>query len=59
VPEADREQMKKDFLEEVWLMYGIRIKPEDMKPNPGLRYLAKLCLNRFDRLNAIIYTYLN
>jgi hypothetical protein len=59
VPEADREQMKKDFLEEVWLMYGIRIKPEDMKPNPGLRYLAKLCLNRLVRVNAIIYIYLH
>jgi hypothetical protein len=46
VPEAEREQRKKDFLEEAKLMYSIVIKPENMQPNPGLRYLAKLCLNR-------------
>ena len=24
---------------------GIELKPEDLKPNPGLRYISKLCLN--------------
>jgi hypothetical protein len=46
VPEAEREQRKLDFVEEARLMYGIVLKPENMQPNPGLRYLAKLCLNR-------------
>ena len=25
---------------------GIRLYPDNIKPNPGLRALAKLCLNR-------------
>jgi hypothetical protein len=57
VPEAEREQRKKDFLEEAWLMYKIKIKPEDVKPNPGLRYIAKMCLNRLVEFPAFFNSY--
>jgi hypothetical protein len=44
--EEEREKKKKEFMEEASSKYGILLKAEDIVPNPGLRYLAKLCLNR-------------
>jgi hypothetical protein len=46
VPEEVREERKKKFVDEAKEKYDIALDAEEMKPNPGLRYLAKLCLNR-------------
>jgi hypothetical protein len=46
VSEEVREQRKKAFVDEAKEKYNITLEREEMKPNPGLRYLAKLCLNR-------------
>ena len=40
----DEENLK--FLKKYKEKYGIDMKLEDVKPNPGLRHIAKLCLNR-------------
>jgi hypothetical protein len=46
VSEEVREQRKKAFVDEAKRKYNITLEAEEMKSNPGLRYLAKLCLNR-------------
>jgi hypothetical protein len=43
--EAEREQLKRDFVSEVESKYGIELDPAAIKFNPGLRYIAKLALN--------------
>ena len=40
--EADKEKYVTDY----FLNEGIRLDPDNIKKNPGLRALAKLCLNR-------------
>jgi hypothetical protein len=46
VSEEVREERKKKFVDEANSKYGIVLDVLEMKQNPGLRYLAKLCLNR-------------
>jgi hypothetical protein len=43
--EAEREKLKKDYVTEVETIYGIKLDPNAIKLNSGLRYLAKLALN--------------
>jgi hypothetical protein len=44
--EEVRDERKNKFVDEAKSKYGIVLEANEMKPNPGLRYLAKLCLNR-------------
>ena len=44
--EEERQASQKAHMDEAFQRYGIKLDPAKMIPNPGLRYLAKLCLNR-------------
>lgn len=39
------DETKEQYIRECWEMFEIRIEKEKMEFNPGLRYIAKLCLN--------------
>ena len=43
---ADTDEKKQAFLDEWKRREGIKLRPEKMVKNSGLRALAKLCLNR-------------
>ena len=44
-PHIKTDEEKAKFIEE-YAAHGFEIDPDQMVPNPGLRYLAKICLNR-------------
>ena len=44
--DPDDEEAKQAFVE-AYATQGIHIDKENVKLNPGLRYIAKLCLNRY------------
>ena len=44
-PHIKTDEEKAKFIEE-YAAHGFEIDPDQMIPNPGLRYLAKICLNR-------------
>ncbi|KAL3099141.1 hypothetical protein niasHS_001758 [Heterodera schachtii] len=60
VSEEERQRRKEEFVEKTWTGDKVRLDPANIKPNPGLRYLAKLCLNslwgRFALRNRLTVT---
>ena len=51
LPDSDDEEIlkvkenRRKYLEDTFHQYGIRLDTEKIRYNPGLRYIAKLCLN--------------
>ncbi|KAL3112525.1 hypothetical protein niasHT_018731 [Heterodera trifolii] len=60
VSEEKQQRRKEEFVEKTWTGDKVRLDPANIKPNPGLRYLAKLCLNslwgRFALRNRLTVT---
>ncbi|KAL3095127.1 hypothetical protein niasHT_027946 [Heterodera trifolii] len=57
------EREKDEYIEECWRKFGIHLEKEKMKPEPGKRYIAKLCLNslwgRFSMRNLLSKAVIN
>ena len=45
-PSVKTDQDKIEFCKKFEEREGVPLAPDDVKPNPGLRSLSKLCLNR-------------
>jgi hypothetical protein len=43
--EEELDARKKAYLDEAWDLYYIRLDPNNIAFNPGLRFIAKICLN--------------
>ncbi|KAL3116545.1 hypothetical protein niasHT_009953 [Heterodera trifolii] len=54
---CESEEQKKEYIEECWMKFAIKLDKEKMKSEPGKRYIAKLCLNslwgRFSMRNLL------
>lgn len=45
ISEEEREERKKKYLSDAYDRYEIELDRDNISYNPGLRYIAKLCLN--------------
>ena len=45
IDEVERERRKLQFMDEVFDAFEIRLEPDKMVPNPGMRYVVKLMIN--------------
>ncbi|KAL3087668.1 hypothetical protein niasHT_028974 [Heterodera trifolii] len=54
---CESEEQKREYIEECWMKFAIKLDKEKMKSEPGKRYIAKLCLNslwgRFSMRNLL------
>ncbi|KAL3109583.1 hypothetical protein niasHT_016927 [Heterodera trifolii] len=54
---CESEEQKREYIEECWGKFAIKLDKEKMKSEPGKRYIAKLCLNslwgRFSMRNLL------
>lgn len=53
--EEERARRKQKVIDDAYNETHIRLDPEKMEANPGLRYLAKICLNSL----WVFYIYFN
>ncbi|KAH7698177.1 hypothetical protein AAVH_34734, partial [Aphelenchoides avenae] len=44
-PGVVTDEQKRQYVEDVERSEGIKLNPANIRKNPGLRYIAKLCLN--------------
>ena len=45
ISNEEREQRKQAYINTPWANCTVQLDANNIKPNPGLRYVAKLCLN--------------
>ncbi|KAL3093933.1 hypothetical protein niasHT_027261 [Heterodera trifolii] len=45
IDEEERERRQHDYINKPWAGNKVCLEPNNITPNPGLRYLSKLCLN--------------
>ncbi|KAL3071941.1 hypothetical protein niasHS_017234 [Heterodera schachtii] len=45
IDEEERERRQNDYINKPWAGNKVCLEPNNITPNPGLRYLSKLCLN--------------
>ena len=48
------EEVKQQFIDDYWEKFQIRLEPQNMKKNAGMRYISKLCLNSVRFLNRFL-----